>query len=74
MVLLVFPRLRHILVSATHDSQSHDEIVASLMAIIFLDFDAGATTLPVPLRHRLVPTTWNGVLSHAELENSSHIS
>jgi hypothetical protein len=74
MVLRVFPRLDHILTSVTHGPQSHDQIVASLMAIILLDFDADATTLPIQLRHRLVPKTWNGLLSHAELENSSHIS
>jgi hypothetical protein len=74
MVLLVFPHLNQILSSVTHEPQSHDHIVASSVVIMLLVFDADTTTLPIQLRHRLVPKTWNGVLSHAELENSSHIS
>jgi hypothetical protein len=74
MALLVLTRLDHILSSDIYDPQRYNQIDASLMAIILIEFDADATTLPIQLRHRLVSKTWNGVLSHAGLENSSHIS
>jgi hypothetical protein len=74
MILLVFLHLNHILISVTHELQSQSHIGAWLMAIILLGFDANTTTLPIQLRHRLVSKTWKGVLSHAELENSSHNS
>jgi hypothetical protein len=71
--LLVLSRFSHVRYSDICRLQSSDRINALSAAIILFELNANTTTLPIQLRHRLVSKTWNGVLNHAELENSFHL-
>jgi hypothetical protein len=71
--LPVLSRFSHVLSSDICRLQSSDQINALSAAIILFELNANTTTLPIQLRHRLVSKTWNGVLNHAELENSFHL-